>query len=64
MDTIRGAIRSKTMWFNLLTFAVAITALKEFADILPQSLLPYMVFINAIGNMLLRGVTDVPLSGK
>ena len=59
-----GALKSKTMWFNAITFVLAVLSLKEVVAVLPASFIPHLVFINAIGNLILRTVTNQPLSGK
>ena len=45
---------SKTIWWNVIVFVVAVLALPEFIAILPPQLLPISVFIGAVGNMILR----------
>jgi len=59
MNNIKGALRSKTVWFNLITGALEIANL--FAPVLPPG---SMTAINVVGNVLLRFVTTKPLSEK
>ena len=64
MNTIKGAIRSKTMWFNLITAVLAMLSLKEITTLMPQTFLPNLAVINAVGNLILRVLTNQPLAGK
>ncbi len=64
MNTIKGAIRSKTMWFNIITGVLAVLSLKEITTLMPQTFLPNLAVINALGNLVLRMLTNQPLSGK
>lgn len=59
MNSIKGALKSKTVWFNLITGALEIANL--FAPVLPPG---SMTAINVVGNVLLRFVTTQPLSEK
>ncbi len=45
---------SKTFWFNLVTFVVALAAVPDFISLLPASVLPYLPFVSVVGNMVLR----------
>ena len=53
---------SKTIWFNIISGAVAIFALPEFISVLPAVVLPYVALLNAIGNTVLRFITDKGIS--
>jgi hypothetical protein len=45
---------SKTVWFNIIVFIIALLALPEFLKVLPQSWLPYDLLGGAIGNLILK----------
>ena len=47
-------LRSKTLWFNTITFLLAIVALPEFISLLPVTALPYITLVGSMGNMILR----------
>ena len=64
MKTLLGALRSKTIWFNLITGILAILALPEIVAVLPVTFLPQLAVINALGNLILRVLTNQPLAGK
>ncbi len=53
--------QSKTIWFNIITLGLAVLALPELISILPVMTLPYLAFINALGNMVLRFMTEKPI---
>jgi hypothetical protein len=59
MDSVKGALKSKTVWFNVITGVLEIANL--FATVLPPGT---MTAINVIGNVALRFVTSKPLSEK
>jgi hypothetical protein len=59
MDSIKGALKSKTVWFNLITGALEVANL--FAVMLPPGTI---TAINVVGNVLLRFVTTEPLEAK
>lgn len=46
--------KSKTLWFNIITFALAVLALTEFNSIVPAAWTPYILLGNAVGNLILR----------
>lgn len=57
MNVIKNAIKSKTIWFNLITGIVSV------AGVLPID--PAVsALIVAVGNVALRFVTSVPLEDK
>ncbi len=64
MQTLLGALKSKTMWFNAITGLLAILALPEVTTLIPTSFLPNLAIINALGNLILRVLTDQPLANK
>lgn len=59
-----GALRSKTIWFNLITGTLAILATPEIVQVVPVEWLPKIAIINAIGNLILRFLTNGSLAGK
>lgn len=54
--------QSRTIWLNLVTLVLAFLALPEFVSLLPTTALPYIAFLNAAGNILLRALTNKPLA--
>jgi hypothetical protein len=50
----KSLYKSKTVWLNSITFVLAVMALPEFISIIPASALPYITFINVLGNTVLR----------
>ena len=61
MDLVKGLnmeskpwYASKTLWFNAVTFVLAILALSEFKSLVPDTWTPYILLVNAIGNLVLR----------
>ena len=45
---------SKTFWWNVITFTLGLVSLTQFQDIIPKSWTPYILLVNAVGNMILR----------
>lgn len=45
---------SKTVYFNVIVFIVAILAMPEFISVIPEVYLPFVVLIGALGNLILR----------
>lgn len=64
MKTFLGALKSKTMWFNLITGVLAVLALPEIVALIPATYLGKLLIINAVGNLILRMLTNQPLSAK
>ena len=64
MKTLLGALRSKTIWFNLITGTLAILALPEIVELVPAEWLSKLAIVNAVGNLILRFITNKPLAGK
>ena len=58
------AFKSKTIWFNIITGLLAILSLPEIVAVLPATFLPQLAIINAVGNLILRVLTNQPLAGK
>lgn len=46
--------QSKTVYFNVIVFIVAILAMPEFISVIPEVYLPFVVLIGALGNLILR----------
>jgi hypothetical protein len=59
MKQIKGLLKSKVFWFNLITIALEIT--NALATMLPSAT---FLLINAVGNIILRFLTEKPLSEK
>lgn len=63
---IKGAVKSKTIWFNALT--AAFVAIEEAFPVLEPSLGPewygVVFIILTAGNVALRSITSKPLSDK
>lgn len=51
---MKTVFSSKTVWFNIVVFAVALLAAPEFLKVLPEALLKYDVLGGAVGNLILR----------
>jgi hypothetical protein len=59
MDKVRGALKSKTVWFNVITAVVETVNLSS--GLMPPGV---GVLISALGNIALRFLTDKPLEAK
>lgn len=60
---MKNILASKTVWFNVISFVLALVALPEFISILPATALPYIAVLTSVGNMVLRlYFTTQPLS--
>lgn len=58
-DTLKGALRSRTVWFNVITGGV------EMANLLAPTLPAGTVAaVNVLGNIALRFITTQPLADK
>lgn len=65
MDWLTQRLKGwRTIAFNALNALVAIAAMPEVANVLPPSVLPYVMLFAALGNMWLRKVTTTPLGKK
>lgn len=53
--------QSKTLWFNIASLVVALTALPEFGALVPAEA---VALIAVLGNLALRLLTDQPLSAR
>lgn len=51
---MKTIFQSKTVWFNIIVFGVALLALPQLINVLPSSFLQYDVLGGAIGNLILR----------
>ena len=56
--------KSKTFWFNILSTALVIAAMPEFANVLPSSMAPWLALGVALGNMVLRSITNTGVTMK
>jgi hypothetical protein len=67
---IKGAARSKTVWFNSVagTLLVALPEMKEALPALQQFITPqvyrWLILVVVIGNIWLRAITTIPLEDK
>ena len=59
MDSIKGALKSKTVWFNIITGAMELA--NAFGGFLPPGV---AMTVNVVGNVMLRFVTSEPLEAK
>ena len=58
---LKGAIKSKTFWFNVVTGVLFITDKMLGADMIPPEVAST---ISAVGNVILRFVTNKALKDK
>jgi len=61
MSKLKGLLKSKTFWFNALSIAILILGYLAENGILSIQIQTLLV---AIGNILLRTVTNVPVENK
>lgn len=54
MTNAISIFKSKTLWFNLITFILVLVSLPSFISLLPSSWIPALAFITIIGNAILR----------
>ena len=55
--------KSKTVWFNVVTFVLALVAFPQFISMIPASAEPWIALVNAVGNWVLRVYfTTVPIT--
>jgi len=59
--TDRALWHTKTFWFNVISAALLIVALPEFAALIPELWIKYVVFTQAAGNIVLRYITTDPV---
>lgn len=59
METLIGAVKSKTIWFNLVTIALEVTSV--LTGVIPPGT---ATLINAVGNIALRFLTSTSLLDK
>jgi len=57
----RSIWQTKTLWFNVISAALLIAALPEFAALIPELWIKYVVFAQAAGNIVLRYITTDPV---
>ena len=59
------ALKSKTVWLNLITAILAILAVPEVSTLIPPEWFKYIAAINIIGNIILRVFfTTQPIAEK
>lgn len=51
---MKNLFASKTVWFNVITFILAMISLPDFISLLPVTALPYIAVAGSIGNYILR----------
>ena len=56
---LANILKSKTLWFNLLSFAVTVAG--TLSGTLPPQFAPYVAAFIAIGNVVLRFLTTTPI---
>ena len=56
--------KSRTYWLNIVTGALAVSAMPEVAAVLPAESLKWIALTNVLGNMLVRNVTAGGISIK
>ncbi len=54
--------QSKTLQFNFATIAIAIVDLIVKSGLVTESRLPYFVLAISIGNIILRSITNKPIT--
>lgn len=62
MDT-KPFFLSKTEWLNIIALVLAVLAIPEFVAVVPTAWLPYIALLTAVGNMILRTISDKPIMG-
>lgn len=55
MET-KNILKSKTFWFNLFA------GLSEVTGLVPERLQPYFILVVTVGNIILRSMTDTPVT--
>lgn len=58
---MKSIYTSKTFWANVLAAILAVLALPE-VNLLSPTLLPYIGMLTAVGNVLLRRITEEPVA--
>ena len=56
--------KSKTYWFNILSFVVLVLSMPELIGVLPSGIVPWVALFGALGNMYLRSITHSPVYFK
>jgi hypothetical protein len=71
LDKVRGALRSKTVWFNAVAIPVLATIfdqaqanLAALAPYLADDKMKVIAIVSIVGNVVLRGLTTQPLEHK
>ena len=65
-DTLRGALRSKTIWLNvaLAVFGALAAASPQLIELLGPKWTAGILLVAGVANMVLRYLTTVPLDQK
>lgn len=66
MKTLKGAFKSKTLWFNAIVAGMAALepVFGTLQAFLPGNVYAYISVVLAVGNAILRVITTQPLSTK
>lgn len=61
---MKSWVKSRTIWFNVLALFVTVISAPEFANLVPDSWMPIILQVVAVGNVLLRLDTDAPVTAR
>ncbi len=53
---------SKTLQFNVITLVIAISDLVMKSGLITESRIPYFILVIGIGNIILRSITNKPIT--
>jgi len=56
--------KSKTKWFNIASGLLFILAMPEVAGVVPESVVPWLAILVAVGNLWLRSITNTGVTLK
>lgn len=60
MNETKSLWKSKTFWFNTISGVIGVVG--QIQGFLPPPALPYVAAVVAVGNIVLRMITDQPVS--
>lgn len=60
MNDVKKLWQSRTFWFNVIAAIIDIAVYLQASA--PQKYLPYITAVHAIGNIVLRYITDKPIT--